>query len=521
MAFIGTEVAPFAGVFVNTQAETWLFLEDSAVDRRHMDQAVKDLHRGIRLLQASSMHEAREILAKHPVAVFLTDFYLRNGLTSSKFIAEVRASFPRLPIVVVTGQTQNQEAPYSAGADSVIPKMESLTEFTKAIAAAVNHAKHVRSIEHRDVKRSDVFVPKSIASEFQRIIRKPAGSFLISSDSGMGRSTLAKHLAKQIVSEHPSQFDAGIHLLTCTGKNYSDFDFEERLFGCTNPRSSRAVGLLEKAQDGVLIIDDANHLPPAVQSALKEMWGQGSATMHNGVLVRAARVNLILTARKDAIRNDTVPFERGFVQTVVSQRISIPDFAELSNEYSEISKHLLASHAVSGTQTPMEGSSEFFERLMQFIIASPTRVTFRSLARTIDGAVENARNRRRTLLMPDDLLDAPFLYENTSSARRDSDRDDFSFIDGSDPLSPEQWRELAETIRSGTFPQAEALLINMMLTCANIRFNNNKAKIAEALGLSRSTLYRYPQFNMSSQRGLVAKNISFARAPQERSLSHE
>ena len=99
--------------------------------------------------------------------------------------------------------------------------------------------------------------------------------------------------------------------------------------------------------------------------------------------------------------------------------------------------------------------------------------------------------------------------------------DEFSFIDGSDPVSPEQWRELAETIRSGTFPQAEALLINMMSTNASIRFNNNKAKIAEALGLSRSTLYRYPQFNMSSQRGLVAKNISSARAPQERSLSHE
>jgi hypothetical protein len=70
-----------------------------------MDQAGKDLHRGIRLLQASSMHEARDVLAKHPVAVFLTDFYLRNGLTSSKFIAEMRASFPRLPIVDVTGQT--------------------------------------------------------------------------------------------------------------------------------------------------------------------------------------------------------------------------------------------------------------------------------------------------------------------------------------------------------------------------------------------------------------------------------
>ena len=61
----------------------------------------------------------------------------------------------------------------------------------------------------------------------------------------------------------------------------------------------------------------------------------------------------------------------------------------------------------------------------------------------------------------------------------------------------------------------------MMLTYANIRFNNNKAKIAEALGLSRSTLYRYPQINMTSHRGAEAKNVSSTRHPHERSLSHE
>lgn len=506
---------------MNTQAETWLFLEDSSVDRRHMVMAVTDINPSIRLLQASSMAEARELLEKHVVSVFLTDFYLRNGITSSKFIAEMRAAAPRLPIVVVTGQSQGQDAPYSAGADAVIPKMESLPEFSKAIAAAVRSAKHARSMEHREVKSNNVFIPKSLAAEAQRIIHKPSGNILISSESGMGRSVLARHLAKTIVSENPSQCPAGVHVLKCTSSNYVQSDFEELLFGCENPRSSRVVGLLEKAQDGVLIIDDANLLPHEVQSSLKEMWQQGSATMKNGALVRASRVRVIFTICKAALRRHAEPFVRGFIQSTVTSTIVIPDFAELPDEHFQIAEFMLGNHVVSGTQTSMQGSPEFFEKLLRFIIASPLRVTFRSLARTIEIAVDNARSRRRTLLIPEDLHDAPLLYENTSSARRDSDRDDFSFVDGSDPVAPEQWRELADTIRKGTFPQAEALLINMMLTYANIRFNSNKVKIAEALSLSRSTLYRYPQFNMSSQRGSEAKNISFAQAPKERSLSHE
>lgn len=61
----------------------------------------------------------------------------------------------------------------------------------------------------------------------------------------------------------------------------------------------------------------------------------------------------------------------------------------------------------------------------------------------------------------------------------------------------------------------------MMLTYSSIRFNNNKAKIAAALGLSRSTLYRYPQINMTSQRDAEAKIVAVPAIQNERSLSHE
>lgn len=221
---------------MNTQAETWLFLEDSPVDRSQMDMAVRDLNRGIRLLQASSLHEAKDLLAKYPVSVFLTDFYLRNGLNTSKLIAEVRATSPRLPIVVVTGQTHNQDAPYAAGADSVIPKMEAIIEYSKSISAAVSHARHQRSIEQREIHSARVYVPKCLTEQFLLVSRRQSGNILIASEAGMGRSSFARHLAKLITEQSPVSTAAGVHVLKCSSQNYSRSDFEQLLYGSASPR---------------------------------------------------------------------------------------------------------------------------------------------------------------------------------------------------------------------------------------------------------------------------------------------
>ena len=160
---------------MNTQAETWLILDDASIDRRHRVQAIGALNLNIRLLQAAFITEAKEILEKENVSVFLSDFYLRNGLNTSRFISELSASMPRLPIVVVTNQRGNQEAPYKAGADAVIPKHVSLPEFTKSIAAAGKHAMHLRSLSVPAPSDSKNYIPKDIAADLHRIERRPLG----------------------------------------------------------------------------------------------------------------------------------------------------------------------------------------------------------------------------------------------------------------------------------------------------------------------------------------------------------
>lgn len=495
---------------MNTQAETWLFLDDTSVDRRHMRLAVDDLHQDVRLILAATMTEAKELLEKEDVSVFLTDFYLRNGLTTGRMISEVRAAFPRLPIVVVSGQTANQDAPYSAGADSVIPKLESLPEFSKSIASAVRHAKLLRSLDHRDNNNHNIFIPEDISTDVMRMIRRPVGNVLISAESGMGRTSLARHLALQIIEQHSKQFHAGVHAINCRQKSMQAPEFEELFFGSANLRSARVVGLLEKAQDGILIIDDAEHLPAALQLSLKNIWEQGSAHMRNGALIRTSRIFMILTTQKSELKNRSESFERGFLQTVVVNKIPIPDFFTLKSEYSEI-----ANFIVEKQQSKMTAAPEFYNQLMQLLCASPLRVTFRSLSKTIQCAADAACFYRRSILMASDLQDAALLYENLPSKKSTKPREDFSFVDSSEPVSDDQWRELADTIRTGTVQQAQSLLMNMMLTYASVRFNNNKAKIADALGLGRATLYRSAQVNLSSQRGTSARQVDSPHASEE------
>ena len=124
------------------------------------------------------------------------------------------------------------------------------------------------------------------------------------------------------------------------------------------------------------------------------------------------------------------------------------------------------------------------------IVASPARVTLRSIAKTIDSAVELALIQKRNLLVAKDLDDTPFLYERPKYGVSNRNSTALSVIDDAEPVSDVQWQELINAARTGTLAEANALLRQIMVTYAGVRFSGNLVKISEALGVARSSLYR-------------------------------
>jgi DNA-binding NtrC family response regulator len=391
-----------------------------------------------------------------------------------------------------------------AGADTVIPKTSNLPAFCKIIEAAVKHAKCLRTMESSTFNTSNVYISSRISEQVQRIVRRPSGNILISSSPGMGRSYVARSLAHMLCRDFPGRFASDVKTYRLVEGIRTPHEIESDLFGTAPSGSTPAcAGIVERSSDSILVIDDAHLLPTKCQVRLKALWEDGSGTMTNGTKVRANKLFLILTTQDRLPASGLAGFERGFLQTVTSNRISLPDMMDLREEFDTLLRFLVERAAVRRAVADVRGSDAFFARANELITASPLRVTMRSLVSTIEHAFETALYNRRTLLTDTDLEPAPFLYERdkgtTSSVPSAGARTDFSFVGESEPVSIEHWKDLHHAAQNGSVAEATALLRQMMITYANVKYSGNKVKIADALGVGRSTLYRPGMRELSNQ----------------------
>jgi DNA-binding NtrC family response regulator len=479
--------------------EKWLYLDDLVGEREKMALAVADSNPDVVLLQAGTMAEAKDVLAKHDVAVFLSDFFLKNGTNAERFIAELRNTWRNLPIVVVSNRTADDSPVFRAGADAVIPKTHDLTAFSKFVSTAVIQAKNIRAMESSSFNTGSVYIAQQIAEDFQFVIRRPRGNIIISAGPGMGRSSTAQAIAQLLCRQHPSRFSTDVKFYRLGNKERDQQEIDADLFGSSSANSPSPKGLLEKHSGSILIIDDAHLLPASCQLRLKALWEDHSAIMNNGAKVRANQMFLILTALDERFSDGAYSFERGFLQTTMTHQIKLPSMIELQPEYTALVNFLVERAAIRRGVSDVRASDDFIGKARELLLHSPLRVTMRSLVNTIEHALEQALQKRRTLLTPSDLENAPFLYERTRSGAattRDSDfnsaqaSNQFAFVKESEAVSVEQWRELHHAAQNCSLAEATALLRQMMVSYASVRFNGNKVKICDALRVGRATLYR-------------------------------
>lgn len=479
--------------------EKWLYLDDLVGDRERMALAVADANPDVVLLEAGTMAEAKDILAKHDVSVILSDYYLKNGTTAERFIAELRNTWRNVPIVVVSGRTGDDSPVFRAGADAVIPKTSNLAAFSKVVSTAVIQAKNIRAMESSSFNTGNIYISPQIVDEFQRCIRRPRGSIVVSAASGMGRSSVARAMAQLLCKEHPDRYSGDVKFYRLGHRERDAHEVENDLFGSSAANCPRPRGLLEKHSGSILIIDDAHFLPTSCQARLKSMWEENFATMNNGVKIRSNQTFLILTAQSERFSEGAPSFERGFLQTLASHHLELPSMIDLQCEYLPLLSFLVERAANRRNVSDVRASDDFLAKARELVLSSPLRVSMRSLVHTVEFALEKALHNRRTLLTPTDLENVPFLYERTRATESSvansetgaaANLSKFPFVKEMEPVTQEQWRELHYAAQNCSVADATTLLRQIMISYASVRYNGNRVKMAEALGVGRATLYR-------------------------------
>ena len=83
-----------------------LLVEDEPLIRELMTESLRDA--GYEVIDVENGAEAREVVRNQPepLSILVTDFHMPGDMDGSEVAAQVRAVFPGLPVVIVSGRPE-------------------------------------------------------------------------------------------------------------------------------------------------------------------------------------------------------------------------------------------------------------------------------------------------------------------------------------------------------------------------------------------------------------------------------
>jgi DNA-binding NtrC family response regulator len=271
-------------------------------------------------------------------------------------------------------------------------------------------------------------------------------SVLITGENGTGKGVVARAL-------HAASRRTSRSLVSVNVGGLPESLFESELFGhvkgaFTDARSDR-VGRFELADGGTLFLDEIANVPLAQQAKLLRVLETGEFERVGSSRTRQADVrilsatNSLLDAEVEAGR-----FRQDLYFRLRTVEIHLPPLRDRREDIPSLASHFLTAHAAR-YRKPITG---FDEAAMKTLLSHAWPGNVRELDHAIEGAVLMASGT--TLRAADLGLAAP-------AAR-------------------------APRLEDMSIEEVETLLIRKALA----RYGGNVSRAAEALGLSRSALYR-------------------------------
>jgi len=434
------------------------------------DQA--DVLEALRLLlkgeayQVETAASPRELLAALQARDFdaaLIDLNYARDTTSGQegldLLGRIRAHDATLPVIVMTawGSVDLAVEAMRKGARDFVQKpwdnarllaiLRTQVELGRALRAGQRLEEENRAL--RDAPQPTLIAAAPAMRPVLELIERVGPSdanVLITGENGSGKGTVAFAL-------HASSPRAGRPLVTVNAGGLSEGVFESELFGhvkgaFTDAKADR-VGRFELADGGALFLDEIANVPLNLQPKLLRVLETGEFERVGSSRTRRVDVR-VLSATNADLRAEVAAgrFRQDLLFRLNTIEIQVPPLRERPDDIALLARHFLKLHAERYRKRMAGFSAEALRALAEH--SWPGNV------RELDHAVE------RAVLMA---------RETTIGAA------DLALRPGSPSRAPLEEMSLEEV---------ESFLIRKALA----RYEGSVSRAAEALGLSRSALYR-------------------------------
>ncbi|MEW6734691.1 MAG: sigma-54 dependent transcriptional regulator [Acidobacteriota bacterium] len=436
-----------------------------ADDQHHVLEALRLLLKteGYQAETVTSPTAVLEAVSARDFDVLLIDLNYTRDTTSGQegldLLARIKAIDSTLPIVVMTawGSVELAVTAMRRGAGDFIQKPWENERLLAILRTQIELGKALRrgqqlEAENRLLRNE---APTKLLAEspamqpvLQLIARvgRSDANVLITGENGTGKGVVAQAL--HAVSERASK-----PLITVNVGGLSEGVFESELFGhvkgaFTDAKTDR-VGRFELADGSTLFLDEIANVPLNLQSKLLRVLETGEFERVGASKTR--RVNVRILSATNADLNEEAAagrFRQDLLFRLNTIEIRLPALRDRREDIPLLAQHFLRQHALR-YRKKVNG---FETAAMQLLLKHPWPGNVRELDHALERAVLMAQGELIT------TVDLGLRADNTSPFKLED-------------LSLEE---------------VECLLIKKALA----RFDGNVSRAAEALGLSRSALYR-------------------------------
>jgi len=419
---------------------------------------------GFRVETASSPALVLRALGEREFDAVLMDLNYARDTTSGRegldLLAELRALDPTVPVVVMTawGSIEGAVEAMRKGARDYIEKPWDNARLLRTLRTQVDLGRALRrserlESENRLLRRKGA--PELIADaramqpvlNLLRRVGPSTAHVLITGEHGTGKEVMARWL-------HELSPRADRPLVTVNAGGLAEGVFESELFGhvkgaFTDARSDR-IGYFEMADGGTLFLDEIGNLKPAQQAKLLRVLQTGELTRVGSS--RAKQVDVrVLAATNIDIRHEVTEgrFREDLLYRLNTVEIHLPPLRERAEDIPRLATSFLARAAARYGKR----IGGFTPEALAIMAAHPWPGNVRELEHAIERAVLLASDDAS--IGPADLLLRPAV-------------------------------ESTGRLEDMTLDEVERHLIRRALD----RYEGNVSRAADALGLSRSALYR-------------------------------
>lgn len=396
--------------------------------------------------------------------VALIDLNYTRDTTSGRegldLLAVLQAHDAALPVVVMTawGSVQGAVEAMRRGARDYIEKPWDNARLLATLRTQAELGRALRRTarlesENRLLRKDNL--PELIAHSramqpLLRIMERVGPSdanVLVTGEHGTGKEVVARWL-------HAASPRAGRPLVAVNAGGLSEGVFESELFGhvkgaFTDARSDR-VGYFELADQGTLFLDEIGNLPASQQAKLLRVLQAGEMQRVGSSRTRRVDVRVIAATNVDIAREVAEGrFREDLLYRLNTVEIHLPPLRERAEDIPHLALHFLRNAAPRYRKRV----ASFSPDALQLLAAHPWPGNVRELEHAVERALLMAQGE---VIRADDLA-----------------------------LRPPR-AEAASRLEAMTLEEAEKYLIRRALE----RHEGNVSRAADALGLSRSAMYR-------------------------------